>query len=276
MTAFNVTAPPLPPTTLPPRIIHNSAYYQPAIPVPPKQSQRKRGRGAKATVQEEGSASSKTTKPKVAPKLPTQTHTATDISTPLEVTSAPESNTHVSATGKKRKVAATSSSSDPNLSTHNKKRGRKVAATTSSDEPTHPKPQEDAVSTQPKDSIDLQEDGAAVAITVPDAGEAPEVNNKSAPLPVQDQSFATVNGRIVPSGRRTTLRAKSDRFTNRQQLTLYTKYMEVVTEHCTQGRYQLTAEQWFQLWQEVANVLPGRSVISCIEFYVENEEHFWF
>jgi len=79
LAVFAATAPPPPPRSLPRRILHNSPNDQPAIPVAPKQAQRKRGRGVKPTVPEDGGIS-KAKKPKVAPKLPTQTQTATVIS----------------------------------------------------------------------------------------------------------------------------------------------------------------------------------------------------
>jgi hypothetical protein len=270
LTAFDVTAPSLPPTKLPQRIM--SAY----TPVTPKQAQRKRGRGAKATVQVDGGTASKTKKPKVNPKLPAQAHTTTDVSTPLEETAAPESNMHGSATGKKRKVTAAPNSATRDLSTANQKRGRVAAATTSSNGATRPEPQDNVVSTQLEGATDPQEDREGVTVRLEDADELPELEPQPIPTPIEDVRFATVNGRIVPSSKRTNPGAKSDRFTCTQQLVLYTRYKEVITAHRNQGRCGLTAEQWFELWQEVAYVLSGRGVWNCIEFYVENEEKFDF
>jgi hypothetical protein len=215
LAAFDVTAPPLPPAKLPQRIIRYSTISQPSIPVAPKQAQRKRRRAAKAMV--EDGAISKTGKPKVATNLQTPTYTATDVSSPLEKIATPESNMHGSASGKKRKVTAASTSPNSDLSTDNKKRGRKANATKSTSGPTHREPQEDAVSTPPKDVIDSQEDeGDVVAVTIEDAAEVPELNPKPTIPPIEDNRFSSVNGRIVPSIRRTIPRAKSDCFTDRE------------------------------------------------------------
>jgi hypothetical protein len=71
------------------RIPHNSMVYQPEI-------HRKRARGAKTTVPEDG-ATSMTKKPKVAPNMPTKTRTTTGTSSPLA---------KIAASGSKRKAAA--------------------------------------------------------------------------------------------------------------------------------------------------------------------------
>jgi hypothetical protein len=361
LTAFDVTAPPPPPPPkeFPHRIPHNCTIYQPAIHQPvisaaPQQTQRKRLRSAKTTVPEEG-ATSKTKKPKVTPKLPTQTrtttgpesnthgsasaknrkaaaapkssnpdlstqaHTSPDTSTPLEAIAAPESDTHGGVSGRKRKAAATASSynpdpsthnkkkqsrtaaattgsdsktqgsatgkkrnavaaptpSDPDPPTHNKKQGCKAAATTSSDGLTHPESQADVVSTQPKDVTHPQKDEGDVGIPIEDVDEVPQPNPAPAPPPpIQDTRFSTVNGRIVPSGRRNLL-INSDRFTEKEQLALYTKYMQVTMRQRLQSTLR-TAAMWFDMWQEVAMVIPGRGVMNCIEFYAENEKNFSF
>jgi hypothetical protein len=94
--------------------------------------------------------------------------------------------------------------------------------------------------------------------------------------PVQSNYFSAVNGRIVPSGRRTLLRAATDRFTEPEQLALYKRYQEVAVPMNWRLDGTLPAEQWFELWQKVARAVSGRGVLNCIEFYVENKQNFDF
>ena len=42
------------------------------------------------------------------------------------------------------------------------------------------------------------------------------------------------------------------------------------------GVYTPDAEEWDDLWRKVSFVLPGRSPMNCIEFYMDNKDHFWF
>jgi hypothetical protein len=243
-----------------------------------KQTQRKRGRAAQATPLGDGAAS-KTKKPKVDPKLPTKTPTAADNSISPASIAAPGSN-----------ITAASSSSNLEPSTHKKKRGRKAAATTGSNGSARPKPQENVaqkvIRAQPKDAADPQEEGVervtatieneeGVATTIEDTDEVPEVNNKPPAPPVQDKRFSTVNGRIVPSGKRTA-RAICDFFTEKEQLALYERYFAIAHGMYNHFGDRVPAELWCEMWQEVALAVPGRSVINCIEFYVDNEEKFTF
>lgn len=271
LAVFAATAPPPPPRSLPRRILHNSPNDQPAIPVAPKQAQRKRGRGVKPTVPEDGGIS-KAKKPKVAPKLPTQTQTATVISNPPKEIAASESNSRGSTSGKKRKIAG-SGSAKPDLSKDNEKK-RKATATSSSNRSAHPEPQENAAGRKVEDPTDPQEDENNVTTKVEEDDSLRKL--KPTPPPIQYSRFSTVGGRIVPSGKRTTVRAMCDHFNEAEQLALYTRYKEVVTAQRAQGGHQTTAKQWFEMCQDIANVLPGRGVIGCIEFYVENQENFKF
>jgi hypothetical protein len=113
-----------------------------------------------------------------------------------------------------------------------------------------------------------------VAIPIEDVDEVPQPNPAPAPPPIQGTRFSAVNGRIVPSGRRTLL-INSDRFTEKEQLALYTKYTQVTMRQRLQSTLR-TAAMWFDMWQEVAMVIPGRGVMNCIEFYAENEKNFSF
>jgi hypothetical protein len=49
------------------------------------------------------------------------------------------------------------------------------------------------------------------------------------PPPVTEPSFTALNGCIVPSGKRTTLRAECDRFTDLERLALYTRFRDLAT-----------------------------------------------
>jgi hypothetical protein len=193
-------------------------------------------------------------------------------------TTGSDSKTNDNASGMKRKATAAPNSSDPDPPTHNKKQGHKATATTISDGLTPPESQEDVLSTQPKDVTYPQEDETDVAIPIEGAVEVPQPNPAPGPPPppILDKRFSTVNGRIVPSGRRTTLPARSDVFTEKEQFALYTKYVQVTVRQRWQSGHHRTAAMWFDMWQEVIMVLPGRGVINCIEFYAKNEEKFDF
>jgi hypothetical protein len=93
---------------------------------------------------------------------------------------------------------------------------------------------------------------------------------------VRDPSFSCLNSRIVASGKHTTLRAECDYFTDIERLILYTRFRHSATKLLENDVYTPNAEQWYELWTDIAHVLPGRSVMNCIDFYKENEEHFWF
>lgn len=261
LTAFDSTAPPLPPNKVPSRIIST------------KQAQP-RGNGAKAT-ELDGGAASKTKAPEATPKLPAQTHTATDASTSLEKIATLESSTHGIASEKKRKTAAAAPDpSNPDPPAHNKKQDRKADVATGSES----EPQGDVISAQPGAATDPQENEEDVAITIVDADEVPQPKatpTPAPPPPVQDKRFFTVNGRIVPSGRRTAP-AVYERWTGKEQLALYTKYMEVAMRQRQQFGNQISAKQWYELWEEVALFIPGRGVLDLIEFYIDNKEEFSF
>ncbi|KAM0690853.1 hypothetical protein Q7P36_009622 [Cladosporium allicinum] len=152
-------------------------------------------------------------------------------------------------------------------------------------------PQQAVVSSELEEGTERQEDKEMVTInveevdslpaeTVPvnieDVDSPPEVEPTA--WPVKDKRFSTVDGRIVPSDKETIIRAKSDELTDKEQLALYRRFKQVVTAQRIQGvgDYKTNAQQWYELWEEIALILPGRGVINCIEFYVDNEEKFAF
>jgi hypothetical protein len=171
------------------------------------------------------------------------------------------------------KATATPDSIHPDCLSETQKGTRRATSTTGLEDCTGPDTQENVASSHLDEATSsLQgENGTPSAYVNPN----PLPTVRSTP-PVKDLRFSTLDGRIVPPGNRTTLRAQCDHFTDFERLTLYTRFRALATELCHQGVYTPNAEQWLGLWEKVAYVLPGRSPMKCIEFYMENEEHFWF
>lgn len=187
-----------------------------------------------------------------------------DISAPMPTQSETTSETD-------RKTTATTGLIQADYLSDKQKGKRKA---TSAAGLADPDLQESVASPQPAEPRDrlVEENG------VPSANGDAEPLSAIRPTPyrIKDLRFSTIIGRIVPSGKRTNLRARSDYFTDREQLVSYTRFRDLVTALRLEGVYTLSSEQWLDLWQNIAYVLPRRGVIIWIGFYLDNEEHFWF
>lgn len=208
--------------------------------------------------------------------------------------------------GKKRKAAATTGSPPPDRPAIKKKRKGATTLKIKDDNPSSQDAAAATTATQPESTSEenrktiasnasllasmfaaqtnTASSSAPQAIANPQAtldsirGSEAEIGplhkSNEDPRPVDDDRFATVNGRIFPSGKSADMSSKTDRFTEKEQLALLRRYKEVSAAVRNVGGDKTEAEKWWDMWKLIAYVLPGRSDVECIRFYVENKQHF--
>lgn len=101
---------------------------------------------------------------------------------------------------------------------------------------------------------------------------------KPAPPPVHEP-FARHRdtGRIKPSSKSTAASSNSDPFTNEEQLALYLRYKAVhssPTVRFLNGTPLTSSAIWLMQWAAIAEVLPGRGIADCVDFYNQNVQDF--